>query len=324
MSKIVKLHVPCSCGSSNARSIYDNGSSFCWSCQQWFPYSEADNDLKGENIEPPEKPERKVYTKKVTLEEIKGLPIRGFEKRGIKKKVCEFFDVHVGYDEDGEIGTHYYPYEEGTYKVRKLPKEFTWIGKSDTLFGLDKFNGGGKRLIICEGEIDCLSVATAAYDKYGKIYPVCALSSSSMAKKSLLKEREKIRSFEQVILCFDEDDAGHKARDEAIKIIGIDKVRIVKLPENDANEVLMKHKGAVLQSCLWDAAPFIPAGILTTAELKAQMQALELEPSVPYPPCLEGVDSKLKGIRLGQIALYISGTGSGKSRICPTAWRLAA
>jgi len=37
--------------------------------------------------------------------------------------------------------------------------------------------------------------------------------------------------------------------------------------------------------------------------------------SVPYPECLSGLNTKLKGMRLGEITLWTSGTGSGKSTI---------
>jgi len=37
--------------------------------------------------------------------------------------------------------------------------------------------------------------------------------------------------------------------------------------------------------------------------------------SIPYPECLEGLNEKLKGIRHGEITLFTSGTGSGKSTV---------
>ena len=37
-SKFVEYHVPCSkCGSSDARSVNDDGSSYCFSCTTFFP-----------------------------------------------------------------------------------------------------------------------------------------------------------------------------------------------------------------------------------------------------------------------------------------------
>lgn len=312
MSTIVKRHVPCldtaGCGSSDARSVYDNGTSFCFSCRKFFPAQEGDEMSKPS-------PSPNVRKKpSITLEEIRALPVRGFRERNVTKTVADYYGVKVSYNEDGEIDTHYYPYGSESYKARKLPKDFTWINNSTDLFGRDKFSGSGKRLIICEGEIDTLSVAQASYDKYKKFYPVVGLSSSVMTK-SILENRDWVRSFQEVILCFDEDEAGFKARDEAIKIIGLDKVKYVKLPENDANETLLKHGSQVLLSTIFEAAPYIPAGIISKDALWEALVSYNNTPSIPYPLFLSSVNEKTKGIRLGEIVLFTSGTSSGKSTI---------
>jgi len=313
MGKIVTYHQPClnpDCGSSDARNVYEDGTSFCFSCQTWFS-KEANADFIPTN----KTPKVPSLRKELSLLEIAELPIRGFQERDITKQVTEFFDVRVSYNENGEIDTHYYPYDGNkAFKVRKLPKDFVWINKSTNLFGIDKFNSGGRRVVITEGEIDALSVAQATLDKWNKIYPVVAMSSASMTK-SLLENRDWLRSFKEVVLCLDEDEAGEKARTEAIRIIGLDKVKIAKLPEKDPNAVLVKHGSARLNQAIFDAAPYIPAGIIDKDKLWASLEDYNSITSVPFPPCLEGVNTKTKGKRLGEITLFISGTGSGKSTI---------
>jgi len=309
MGKVVVRNRPClnkECGSHDARQIYENGTSFCFSCQTWF--KKQDNEEEIVESTP------KEFVKYAPLEEIKNYPIRGFKDRHIEKAVAEFFDVRVSYDFEGNIDTHYYPYGTDAYKVRKLPKIFSWVGKSHDLFGRVKFNGAGKRLIITEGEIDAMSVAQASFDKYKKVYPVVGMSSAIMTK-SLLEHRDWIRSFTEVVLMLDEDEAGRKATEEAIKIIGIEKVKIAKLPCKDPNEVLIKFGSARLLQCTFDAAPYVPTGIITKEELWDALENYNKIPAVPYPECLEGVNSKLKGQRLGEIVLLISGTGSGKSTV---------
>jgi len=309
MGKVVVKNQACLsdvCGSHDARQIYEDGTSFCFSCRAFFGKQE------GEIITTTAP---NFFKKQVGLEEIKDLPIRGFKERKIEKEVSAFFDVKVSYGENGEIDTHYYPYDDGkAYKIRKLPKEFHWIHKSTTLFGQSKFNGGGRRLIITEGEIDALSIAQASLDKYKKIYPVVAMSSATMTK-ALLENRDWIRTFNEVVLCLDNDEAGQKATTEAIKIIGIDKVKLAKLPCKDPNEVLVKFDSNKLLQCIFDAASHVPAGIIGKEELWKALENYNSVPSVPYPECLAGVNSKLKGMRFGEIALLISGTGSGKSTI---------
>jgi len=284
--------LPClTCGSHDARQLYENGTSFCFSCRTWFP---------PENEEVKSVSTANFFKKKITIEEIKEYSIRGFKDRGITKEVCEFFGVRASYDENGEIDTHYYPYDNGkSWKVRKLPKEFSWVGKSENLFGMEQFPGAGKRVIIVEGEIDALSVAKASLDKYNKIYPVVSVSSATFTEKNLINAREWLRSFQEIVLAFDEDERGQEAKQKAIKILGIDKVKITKLPFKDPNEVLQKAGGAKLLQCVFDAAPYIPSGIITKNELWEALVEYNNTPSVEYPECIGGINSKTKGARLG-------------------------
>ena len=332
MGKVVKKNQPClnpECGSHDARQIYEDGTSFCFSCQKFFPkgaeetQEEEGSGFKKEETKVVRKPPpglpsslRKSIPKSLSIEEILELPSRGFRERKITKEVAEFFSVKVSYDSAGNIDTHYYPYSNSkAWKIRALPKTFSWIGKSIELFGRDKFNGAGKRLIIVEGEIDAMSIAQASLEKYGKIYPVVALSSSVMAHKSILEDRDWVRSFAEVVLCLDNDEAGEKATKEAIKVIGVDKVKIAKLPLKDPNEVLLAEGGNRLLQCIFDAAPYIPAGIVGKEALWTALEAYNAATGHPYPACMAGVNTKLKAKRGGEITLFISGTGSGKSTL---------
>jgi len=307
MGKIIIYKRPCldqvNCKSHDARQVYADGTSFCFSCETFFPAQE------GEIVA-----EYKPSSNKISFEEIEGFRSKGLADRQISTKVMEFFGVKVSFNPDGEMDAHYYPYEKNVYKVRKLPKDFYWIGKSHKLFGQEKFNGNGKKLVITEGEIDALSVAQAWYERYKQVYPVVALSSAS-GTKALLENRDWVRSFEEVVLCLDEDEAGKKALEESIRIIGIDKIKIVKLPLKDANKVLVEQGWKNLIKYIYDAAPYTPSGIISKEDLWKALEAFNSIPATPYPPCLEGVNAKLKGMRPGEITLFISGTGSGKSTI---------
>ena len=311
MGKVVVKNQACLndvCGSHDARQIYEDGTSFCFSCRSFFGKQEGES-IATTTTAP------NFFKKQVGLDEIKDLPIRGFKERKITKEVSEFFDVKVSYGENGEIDTHYYPYDDGkAYKVRKLPKEFHWVSKSANLFGQTKFNGGGKRLIITEGEIDALSIAQASLDKYKKIYPVVAMSSATMTK-ALLENRDWIRTFNEVVLCLDNDEAGQSATQKIAKIIGFDKIKVAQLPEKDPCDVLVKHGAEQLMKCLFDAKEFSPVGVLRGEDIWNHFTELKNTISLPYPKCLNGLNTKLRGMRLGEIALFTSGTGSGKSTV---------
>ena len=49
--------------------------------------------------------------------------------------------------------------------------------------------------------------------------------------------------------------------------------------------------------------------------MEANSKRTQRTKSRPYPKCLTGLNDKLKGIRQGEITLFTSGTGSGKSTI---------
>jgi len=206
MGKIVERNLPCydqvECQSSDARQMYEDGTSYCFSCGSFFP--------KGGKKE---KNNNKMTQQKVSLEEVDTYEVRGFKERCITKKVAEQYKVKVSYDEKGEIAEHYYPYGVDKivgYKIRKLPKQFYSTGKIKGLFGQLSFPSGGKRLVITEGELDAMSVAQAYLDEYQFIYPVVSLPSAS-GTKELLEQREWVRSFDEVVLMLDNDEAGKKS-----------------------------------------------------------------------------------------------------------------
>lgn len=308
------IHANCprpDCGSSDAFS-YKDGDKFgyCFSCGESSP---VDEDM----VVPVKKPSTRVTS--MTLDDIQELEIRGFEERKIKKNVAAYYDVRVQYDESGNIKAHLYPYTRDgklvAYKRRTLPKKFQTIGdwKDVDLFNQTKARGSD-RLVITEGEIDAMSVSAAQYEKYGKFFPVVSLTSAAVLE-TLIRNRQWVRSFKEVVLCFDQDDAGRKATEEAAKIIGYDKVKICTLPEKDANEVWLKQGGNELLNCLFNAQAYSPAGIVRGEAIWEQFTAIQDAVIVAYPPALAELQEKLRGIRQGDLDLFTSGTGAGKSTV---------
>lgn len=314
MGKVVVRNQPCVCGSSDARQIYEDGGSTCYSCNKSFP-----PEGKGITMEDNIPKEKSDVTER--LAEIASYPSRGFKERGITKNVAEYYGVKVSYDSSSNIDTHYYPYidDDNTYyKIRRLPKTFSSVGKAKGLFGKHLFSAGGKRLIITEGELDTLAVAQATYDKYEKFYPIISVpSAAATGEQQLLANRDWLRSFDEVILFFDNDKAGKELTEKALRVIGIDKVKIVNPPPDckDASDVLLKAGASRLLQCIWDAAVYVPVGIISKEDIWKAIQERNKILSIPYPPCLAGINSKIKGRRYGEIALFISGTGLGKSTI---------
>ena len=243
---------------------------------------------------------------------IRTYPSLGLNSRGIVQNVVEYFKVKTHVYENKPA--HFYPYGEECYKIRILPKEFRVIGKANLLFGQQEFPKAGKMLVITEGEIDALSVAQASFELSGKIWPVVSLPSANQLNL-LLEQRAWIRSFNKVILWLDNDDVGKKALQQAAKIIGYDKVKVVNASYKDANDVLLKDGAKAVNEAIWGAQSYSPAGIITGMKIYEKYQERKNVESVPYPECLDGLNKKLKGMRYGEITLFTSGTGSGKSTV---------
>ena len=316
MGKISKHNQPCiGCGSSDAMQIYEDGGAKCYSCDTFFRKSQVESADMGEYT-PTVKKTPRIGGPALRLEDIKEMRSKGNEERGISTQVTEFFGVKTAFSSDGKTQrARCYPYGGG-YNVRELPKKFYWVGeKKSGLFGQDKFPAAsGKRLVITTGEEDAMAVAEAMMTMSNKIYPVVSCG-SDVNMKLLLQERDWIRTFPEVVLMFDQDSSGEKALNEAIKIVGIDKVRIAKMSQKDANAVLLKDGPALLQSQMFNAGPFIPGGFLTGEELWTKLVEYNDIKSMEFPPCMQGVNKKTKGKRYGDITLLISGTGSGKSTL---------
>ena len=307
MGQIVKYNQPCiSCGSSDAMQVYEDGGAKCFSCQRSFSARELSENRP--RIAPP--------SMKISEATIEKMEVHGFATRNITRRVADFYGVRSVKTAAGEIKYHAYPYGK-TWKIRVCDqKTFYWVGpRNNKLFGQDKFEPGGRRLTIVEGEMDALAMQQANIDHSGLTYPVVAVPSASDLS-CLISQREWIRSFKEVVVFMDNDEAGQVALKQALRTIGYDKCRVMHIAEKDVNDLLLKEGGAkALISAMWNATEFVPAGIVNRETIREAIIQRANTPSHPYAPCLAEVNKRLKGKRGGEIVLFVSGTGCGKSTI---------
>jgi len=310
-------HYPCvHCGSSDAVALWSNGRGKCFACNKPAFLDQYDDTVVSK-FNP--NTEREYDMSGDSLQDINNYDSAGVRERGLTKTACDEYDMKVSYDSNGTVNAHYYPYTvKGkivAYKKRTLPKEFRVVGDLKNakleLFGQSKFQPGGFKVIITEGELDAIAVQQAMLNKYKRTYPVVSLPSSSNMK-ILVANREWLRSFKEVILMFDQDEAGEKAVAEAAKIIGWDITKVASLSTNDPCDSLMANP-LELMTAIFNARKYTPAAIVRGEAIwEAYVERKEVK-SIPYPKCLEGLNDKLDGMRKGEIVLFTSGTGSGKS-----------
>lgn len=329
MGKILVRNQPClRCKSSDAVQIYEEGPAKCFSCGAAYDYNKeyAKKHGVGEVVYKPDNFKRNHYKKEISLDDIFVLPVRGIAERLITKKVCEFFNVKASYNEQGEIDRYYFPFSnhDGTatigYKT-KNPKDkgdMYSVGEAKNLFGIEHFMNGGKRIVLTEGEEDALAVAQTSLQKYNLIYPVASMGGVNQTAY-LLKNRDTLRKFDEIVIWFDADEQGQKASKEAAKILGADKVKIVNANEKDACDTLKKYgteEGTKKAwTYIWDAKPYSPSGILAGEETWDRYNQFKNLEFVPWPPFLARLNDLTHGRALGTITMIAAGTSIGKSTL---------
>lgn len=108
--------------------------------------------------------------------------------------------------------------------------------KSNNLFSLNNAKNSGKRtLILCEGYMDVIAVNQAGFTN-----AVATLGTALTSEQAILMKRYA----DEVVICYDADEAGQKATARAIEILrnaGI-QVRVLTVPEGkDPDEFIKKH-----------------------------------------------------------------------------------
>jgi len=199
--------------------------------------------------------------------------IQAIPDRGISENSCSHFGIRVSLSEqDGVTQTAvFFPVTKGLedsgYKVRYPNKQFGTKGdrKAGDFFGAKQCPKTGNKIFITEGEYDAAALYDTIYDtcdpKWRKqIAVVSLLNGSKSADKEIIRNRDLIEGFKEVVLVFDQDKAGREAVEKVVKVLGREKVKSVKLTEKDANEMVKQGKKRELYfACITEKAIPRPA-----------------------------------------------------------------
>jgi twinkle protein len=295
-------HLSChTCGSSDANCEYTDNF-YCFSC--------------GTNVK--KNTDELAIVKEETRGEwmMDGMVYTAIPKRGLTKESCEFWGYGVVNGESPKQIAQYFTNDKKFVcsKVRTPDKHFSVIGnaKNPPLYGqwLWKIGDSARRITICEGELDAISISQINDHKY----PVVSVPHGAQsAKKALQQHYEWLDKFETIVFCFDNDDPGRKAAKDCAALFGA-KSRICELPLKDANDMLTNGRGAELVKLQWNATPFRPDSLVMGGELLPDILSYGKGESFDLP--WVGLQNKLKGIRKNEVLTIVAGTGSGKSQIC--------
>lgn len=195
--------------------------------------------------------------------------------------------------------------------IRYPDKDFSWIGDSKEvdLFGQHLCKtSGGKRIVITEGEIDCLTVSQV----FGNKWEVVSIpSGSKSARKALKQHLEFLESYQEIVLAFDDDAPGKEATAECAILFTPGKLKVATwCGHKDANEMMMAGKAGEIAACIFNAKAFRPDGIVNGTELWESIQK-PIEMGLSYP--WDELTAVTYGIRLNELVAIGAGTGMGKT-----------
>ena len=283
---------------------YDDGHSYCFKC----------GFVDGKNSA--------AKMSRVIQPQTKGIEMTGtngpIKDRNISQRITEKFGVTFEQDK------HHYPYVDLTTgavvgtKVRTVSnKQFHTTGTFENtgLFGQQVWREGGKYVTVTEGEIDAMAVA----EMFDGRWPVVSLKrGAGSAVKDIKESLEWLETFENVVLCFDQDEAGAKAVEQVLPLFSHNKAKVVTLPMKDAGDMLQNAKVKEFTSCWWDAKTYRPVDVVSLSDESCwdAFVTRGTEEVIPFPKAFGTLNTMMNGgVAPGEVTVIGALTSVGKSTV---------
>lgn len=242
--------------------------------------------------------------------------------RRLRAETLEKYKVKVEIGKNGQPIKHHYPYhnqkgEMVGIKTRLVSgKRFFGSGNTDKtnqLFGQHLIKAGGLAITICEGELDAMS----AYEMFGNKYNFVSVANGVNCVDNIKANLEFLDSFETVVLCFDDDDAGRDAAKKVAPILGPNKCKILTLNKHkDASEYLVAGEAKVFQQEWWEARPYKVSGVASVDEIREALIAYQQTELIPLPDSFGDLQYMTRGgLARGELTSIIAHTSIGKTTI---------
>lgn len=324
-----KTHQDCpECGHKGCYTDFGNGSGYCMSCG--FKKLPESLKFKKEHIEEIKLKEEAVLTLKPKQMPNKKTDLIEFEiltlsTRMISADTCRAFNYGVGRTENGAVQVANYYDKHGrvcAQKTRTVDKDFFWIGnkKKATMFGQNLWANERGSLVICEGEIDALSIYQASQ---GRQAVVSVQDGASSAEKSISTNIDFVEQFSKVILWFDNDDAGQEGLAKCMDIISPAKIHIITVEDEikshygeitqikDANDLLKAGRADEIIRLIESAKQYAPDDIKNAADITLEQfnKCFKKGHETSFPK----LNDAIKGIKEGCVYTLAAKPKAGKT-----------
>jgi len=249
--------------------------------------------------------------------------IKWFKTRGISESVIN--SEQIGYKKDWISFPYYKESKVVNIKYRGRGKKFKQEYKSEKCFyGFDSLRTDADKIVICEGEMDVLSVIESNKKTLGILSNVISVpdgapppnSNPSDLKFSYLESAEKyLMSAKKIILAVDNDSAGIKLQKELSRRIGRERCFTVEYPDGckDMNDVLIKHTPAKVMEIINNAKPYPITGIVAISDVMDETMRLLEKPE--HKGLTTGWDSmdSIYRVSTGEVTAITGVPNHGKS-----------
>jgi twinkle protein len=246
----------------------DNGLYHCHNCE-W----------KGGVFIRPEK----VYVKPIWNENHTNLPmpvVEWFKGRGIKQETLVYWKIGSQVEwmpqtqaKARVIAFNYFL--NGVMinaKFRSREKHFRMIKDAKLIFyGLDTIKDFDQPVIICEGEMDALTIWQSGYTQVLSV-PNGATKGGNL--EYLDNCYDLIDPVKRFIIWVDNDEAGHQLKKELIRRLGEERCDVVTSKAKDANDTLTQLGELEVAEAIKSAKPAKLSGIIHISDIQDEIKSL--------------------------------------------------
>lgn len=239
-----------------------------------------------------------------------------FTKRGISKSTLEKFMIFNREEFMPQTGKNEncicFPYfKEGqlvNIKFRDAMKNFRMVSGAELIFYNLSSIGDKKKVVITEGEIDCMSCYEAGvgkdtepFSEYAVVSVPNGASKGNQRLDYLDNCAEWFAGLDEIIIATDGDEAGKVLRDELMRRLGVERCKFVLYPDEsrvnvdgqlqrpckDFNEVLIYFGKETILDCITKAQVVPIDGVYYVEDIFGSMldhfkKGIELAPSTRF------------------------------------------
>lgn len=239
------------------------------------------------------------------------------KERGLSIETLKAFDIRDAGDQivfpfvrDGKIINMKYLHLERPNGKKQIRTESNC---EPCLFGWQNIPKNAREITICEGEIDAMTL-----HQYG----VPALSvpfgaGSGSTNEWIENDFDRLAVFNVINVCMDDDEAGHKARNNIVQRLGNVRCRIVTLPMKDANDCLTNgYDSSDIQECIKTAQSIDPHELRRASEYLQEIMDRFYPPdgkNVGYESAWDKSNNKIR-FRPSELSVWTGINGHGKTQ----------